>query len=90
MTPTKTVRLSAIERMLGKCAQGSTIRLATHSRVIQFRGKTYHLPKDDPMPSFQARKLVSQLEIDAACAKKHFPNVQFRRGRRVSPAAPRR
>ncbi|MCY4025120.1 MAG: hypothetical protein OXH75_02260 [Acidobacteria bacterium] len=86
MTPTKTVRLSAIKKMLAKCAPGWTIRLATHSRVIQFKGKTYHLPKDDPMPSFQVRKLVSQLEIDAACAKKHFPNVQFRRGRRVSPA----
>lgn len=68
---------------------GTTVRLATHSRVIHFKGKTYHLPKDDPMPSFQVRKLVSQLEIEAACAKKHFRNVQFRRGRRMSPA-PRR
>ena len=78
MTFTKTVRLNVVTKMLKDCAPDTTTRVATHSRIFEFNGKTCHPPKDNPLASFHVRKLVSQLEIDRECAKKHFPHIPFR------------
>ena len=64
--------------MLRECAPNGTQRLATHSRVFDLNGKTFHGPKGNTWRDFLVRKLVSQLEIDPDCAKKHFPNIPFR------------
>ena len=77
MTFAKTVRMNLVKKMLADCAPDATARVATHSRVIGLNGKVYHPPKDNPLASFHVRKLVSQLEIDRDCAKKHFPNIPF-------------
>jgi hypothetical protein len=61
--------------MLDECAPGYTIRLANHSRVIQFGGKVYRtFPKHDPMENGHIRKLVRYFGLEA-CASKHFPGV---------------
>jgi len=62
--------------MLDGCAPGYTIRLANHSRVIQFGGKVYRtFPKHDPVENGHIRKLVRFLEISTSCASKHLPGV---------------
>jgi hypothetical protein len=59
-------------RMLEKCAPGSTVRLANHSRVITFNRKVYpSLPKFDDIEVGHIRKMVRFLGIDKECAKKH-------------------
>jgi len=61
--------------MLDKCAPGYTIRLANHSRVIQFGNKLYRtFPKHDPMENGHVRKMVRFLGI-SGCAAKHLPGV---------------
>jgi len=67
---------SQVEKMLKECAPGSTIRLATHSRVIHFGNKVYRkFPKFDPVENGHIRKLVRFLEIKTACAAKYLPGV---------------
>lgn len=67
---------SQVEKMLKACAPGSTIRLATHSRVIHFGNKVYRtFPKHDPVENGHIRKLVRFLEIKTACAAKYLPGV---------------
>lgn len=67
--------LSDVLKMLDECAPGYTIRLATHSRVIQFEDKVYRtFPKHDPMENGHIRKLVRYFGIES-CAAKHFPGV---------------
>jgi hypothetical protein len=62
--------------MLDECAPGYTIRLANHSRVIQFAGKVYRtFPKHDPVENGHIRKLVRFLRIRTSCAAKHLPGV---------------
>lgn len=63
-----------IARMLEDCAPGSTVRLATHSRVVKFSGKilptsakvrhhrTRVYPQDGPQPG-----------NSRDCAQKHIP-----------------
>jgi hypothetical protein len=59
-------------RMLEKCAPGSTVRLANHSRVVIFNRKVYpSLPKFDDIELGHIRKMVRFLGIDKECAKKH-------------------
>lgn len=66
---------SQIEKVLKECAPGYTIRLATHSRVIHFKGKLFRtLPKHDPVENGYVRKLFRALGI-TACAAKHLPGV---------------
>ncbi len=68
--------LSAVIKMLDECAPGYTIRLANHSRVIQFGGKVYRtFPKHDPVENGHIRKLVRFLGINPSCASKHLPGV---------------
>jgi hypothetical protein len=67
--------LSSVIKMLDECAPGYTIRLANHSRVIQFGTKGYRtFPKHDPMENGHVRKLVRFLGI-MPCASKHLPGV---------------
>jgi hypothetical protein len=67
---------SQVEKMLKECAPGSTIRLATHSRVIHFGNKVYRtFPKHDPVENGHIRKLVRFLEIKTACAAKYLPGI---------------
>jgi hypothetical protein len=67
---------SQVEKMLKECAPGSTICLATHSRVIHFGNKVYRVfPKHDPVENGHIRKLVRFLEIKTACAAKYLPGV---------------
>lgn len=66
---------SQIERVLKECAPGYTIRLATHSRVIHFKGKLFRtLPKHDPVENGYVRKLFRTLGI-TSCAAKLLPGV---------------
>jgi len=68
--------LSQVLKMLDECASGYTIRLANHSRVIQFGGKVYRrFPKHDSIENGHIRKMVRFLEINTACASKHLPGV---------------
>jgi len=68
--------LSQVLKMLDECAPGYTIRLANHSRVIQFAGKVYRtFPKHDPTENGHIRKLVRFLGIDPVCAAQHLPGV---------------
>lgn len=68
--------LSSVIKMLDECAPGYTIRLANHSRVIQFDGKVYRtFPKHDPTENGHIRKLVRFLGISLPCASKHLPGV---------------
>ena len=68
--------LSQVLKMLDQCAPGYTIRLATHSRVIQFGNKVYRtFPKHDPMENGHIRKMVRYLGISLSCASKHLPGV---------------
>jgi hypothetical protein len=63
---------SDIQRMLEKCAAGSTVRLATHSRVVTYKGKVFRdLPKFQNIELGHIRKMVCHLGIDPDCAKKH-------------------
>jgi hypothetical protein len=62
-----------VERMLNDCASGSTVRLATHSRVVSFGGKVFReLPKFDEIELGHLRKMIRHLGIDKECAKKHI------------------
>lgn len=67
---------SQVEKMLKECAPGSTIRLATHSRVICYGNKVYRpFPKHDPVENGHIHKLVRFLEIKTSCAAKYLPGV---------------
>jgi hypothetical protein len=67
--------LSQVLKMLDECAPGYTIRLATHSRVIQFGGKVYRrFPKHDPVENGHIRKMVRFFGL-TACASKSLPGV---------------
>jgi len=62
--------------MLVECAPGSTWRLATHSRVITYNGRTYRtLPKADDIEANHIKKLVRHLMIELECARKHFGSL---------------
>jgi len=63
--------------MLAECAPGSTWRLATHSRVITYNGRTYRtLPKFDELEASHVRKMVRHLFIDVNCASKHLAVIK--------------
>lgn len=58
--------------MLEHCAKGSDIRLATHSRVVTYDGRTYRdLPKFKEIEIGHIRKMVRHLGINKECAKKY-------------------
>jgi len=63
-----------VEAMLKECAKESVWRLATHSRVVSFNGKTYRsLPKHDSIELGHLRKMIRYLGINQDCAKKFLP-----------------
>ena len=65
------VRFKNVLKMLDDCAPGYTIRLATHSRVVQYRGKTdRNLPKFDEIELGHLRSMARHLGIKE-CAAKH-------------------
>ena len=67
-----TASFADVERMLKSCADGYSIRLATHSRVVKYNGLVYpSLPKHDNLELGHIRKMVRHLGIDKDCAKKH-------------------
>jgi hypothetical protein len=62
--------------MLESCAPGYSIRLATHSRVIKYKGRTYRsLPKFQTLELGHVRKMVRFLGIDKECAAKWIAAV---------------
>jgi hypothetical protein len=66
------VAYSTIVRMLDNCAAGYTIRRSTHGRVVEFKGKVFRdLPKYDDIEIGHVRKMVRNLGIDQACARKY-------------------
>jgi hypothetical protein len=70
------VAFGDVERMLEKCAAGFTLRLATHSRVVVFNGRTYpSLPKFDKIELGHIRKMVRHLQINRDCASKYVPQL---------------
>lgn len=69
------VRFSDVERMLEECAPGYTLRLATHSRVISYNGKTYRtMPKFPEVELGHIRKMARYLQI-MECAKRHLAQL---------------
>jgi hypothetical protein len=63
-----------IEAMLKHCADGFQWRLATHSRVVSYKGKTYRaLPKFNSIELGHIRKMIRYLKIDENCAKSKLP-----------------
>ncbi len=69
-----TAGFDVVFQMLEECARGFTLRLATHSRVVQYNGKVYRtLPKFDKIELGHVRKMIRYLEIDRVCAAKHIP-----------------
>jgi hypothetical protein len=57
--------------MLKDCAPGSTVRLATHSRVVSYGKLTYRdLPKFSEIEIGHIRKMARHFGI-RDCAKKH-------------------
>jgi hypothetical protein len=70
------VSFANIARMLADCANGHTLRMATHSRVVSFNGRVYRsLPKFDKIELGHIRKMVRHLEIDRDCASRHLPQL---------------
>lgn len=66
------VAYGEVSRMLQDCAPGSSVRLATHSRVVTFGSKVFRdLPKFDKIELGHVRKMVRHLGIDKECAKRH-------------------
>lgn len=71
-----TAPFADVARMLTNCAAGHTLRMATHSRVISFRGRTYRsFPKHDKIELGHIRKLVRYLQIDWDCASRHISQI---------------
>ncbi len=65
-----------VQRALGHCAKGATIRLATHSRVVQYNGRTYRsLPKYSEIELGHIRKMIRHLKIDRDCMSRYIPNL---------------
>ena len=65
------VSLKNVLKMLDDCAPGYTVRLATHSRVVQYQGKTFRkLPKFGEIELGHLRSMIRQLGIKE-CAAKH-------------------
>jgi len=59
--------------MLESCAPGSSVRLATHSRVVTYNDKVYRsLPKFDNIELGHVRKMIRHLGIDLECARKYL------------------
>ena len=66
------MKFSLIFKILTKCAVDLSVRLATHSRVIDANGKRYQkFPKYEEIHMSHAKKLFQYLEIDLACAKQN-------------------
>ena len=76
--PPRLVKKKAIFKMMDDCAPGSTRRLGTHRYIAKYNGKAVHFPKGDTtLEVGHLKKIVSQLEIDRECARRHFPTVLF-------------
>ena len=42
------VRFNVVDKMLSDCAPSSTVRVATHARILKYNGKLYRkMPKHD-------------------------------------------
>lgn len=60
--------------MLDHCAPGYKWRLATHSRVITYKGKTYpSFPKHREIELGHIRRMIRHLGIEQECAKEYLP-----------------
>ena len=65
-----------VERALTHCAEGFTIRLSTHSRVIHYNGRVYPaFPKHSEIEMGHIRKMIRHLQIDWDCASRYIPNL---------------
>lgn len=58
--------------MLKECAQGATVRVSTHSRVVSYGDRSYpSLPKHDNIEVGHIRKMARHLGF-LDCAKRHL------------------
>lgn len=65
---------SDVVRMLEDCAKGHTIRLATHSRPVVYKGRVFRgLPKFKDVELGHIRKMIRFLRLDWNCARKYLP-----------------
>ena len=73
------IQFNLILGILGKCADGLEVRLATHSRVIDANGKRYQrFPKHKEVHMSHAKKLFQYLEINLDCAEENgIPALYF-------------
>jgi len=68
------VAFSDVETMLKHCADGYTLRIATHYRIVKYNGKVFRsLPKHDTIELGHLRKMVRYLEISRDCANNFLP-----------------
>lgn len=78
MTAPREVVKADIRRMLDDCAPGHESRDGKRRTVLKYQGKVHHPPKGDrTLEVGHLRKIITQLEIDRDCAKRHFPAVSF-------------
>ena len=78
MTAPREIKKALVFKMMDDCAPGSTRREGTRRYVARYEGKVHHFPRGDrTLEVGHVKKIVTQLEIDRDCAKKHFPNVTF-------------
>lgn len=75
------VPLSAINRMLKRCAAGYTIREATHRHVVTFGTLTYQLNRgsksqsDPDIPYYDVKKMAQKLLLGPDCVNLEFPGM---------------
>lgn len=64
--------------MLEECAPNSTVRVATHVRVLEYNGKVVrNIPKHKEVRVGHIRHAVRHLGIDHECAKRHIPALHL-------------
>jgi len=66
-----------VERMLKVCAEGYTIRFATHCHVVTYNGLVFRgLPDYKDLQINHVRKLVRSLQINRECAEAQLPKLK--------------
>ena len=71
------VRFKKVEKMLEDCAPGSTVRVATHVRMLEYNGKVVRrIPKHKEVHVGHIRHAVRHLGIDQECADRHIPALK--------------
>ena len=77
------VSFKRVLKMLRKCAPEHEMEDKTHLRWIRYRGKCVRISRGPhgagdnyEIKIGQAKGIVTQLEIDSDCARKHLPQLR--------------